>query len=138
MNRRAPADEAERVRAIRERARNVIVDTGAGTGKTTLLIARLMHLLAPDDDGDALSLERIAAITFTRKAAGELKLRLRESLLICAARGESSALQRERASERHGLELTLAHIVTIKDESFRSTAALCRSLVSPNRPDFRG
>ena len=90
------ADQAERTRAIRERARNVIVDAGAGTGKTTLLVARLLHLIAPDDDGPALLLERIAAITFTRKAAGELKLRLREKLLAEAGLRELSPLRTSR------------------------------------------
>ncbi|MET0388239.1 MAG: UvrD-helicase domain-containing protein [Polyangiales bacterium] len=90
------ADAKEREKAIRERTRNVVVDAGAGTGKTTLLIARLLHLIAPDDDGPALQLERIAAITFTRKAAGELKLRLREALLEHAAHPSGSALRRER------------------------------------------
>jgi ATP-dependent helicase/nuclease subunit A len=103
MKRNAPpADAAERERATHERARNVIVDAGAGTGKTTLLIARLMHLLAPADDGPALPLERIAAITFTRKAAGELKLRLREALLMLAAHGGGTAQRRERTA--HALE----------------------------------
>src|SRR5687768_5587046 len=81
MTKRKPADQSERDKAIAERARNVLVNAGAGTGKTTLLVTRLLQLVAPPDDGPAFTLDRIAAITFTRKAAGELKLRLREALL---------------------------------------------------------
>ena len=94
-----PADEAERRRAIEERRRNVIVDAGAGTGKTTLLVARLLHLIAPCDDGEAVSLARVAAVTFTRKAAGELKLRMREALLRELSTGTPSELRRARLRE---------------------------------------
>lgn len=93
-----PPDLEERMKAIRERAQNVIVDAGAGTGKTTLLVARLLHLIAPDDDAAAFPLERLAAITFTRKAAGELKLRLRDKLLYEASRADLTAVRQQRLS----------------------------------------
>jgi ATP-dependent helicase/nuclease subunit A len=74
-------DQAQRDAAIRERARNVLIDAGAGTGKTTTLVNRLIEMVAPTSDAPALSIGRIAALTFTRKAAGELRLRIRERLL---------------------------------------------------------
>ena len=84
---RAPApDQAERDAAVRERARNVLIDAGAGTGKTTILVDRLVEMVAPTAGDAAVSIERIAAITFTRKAAGELRLRIRERLLEELAR----------------------------------------------------
>jgi ATP-dependent exoDNAse (exonuclease V) beta subunit len=92
-------DQAERTRAIVERERNVIVEAGAGTGKTTLLVKRILHLIAPEDDGARFPLDRVAAITFTRKAAGELKLRLRQALLELHARPGSSALRTQRLSQ---------------------------------------
>src|SRR5438874_1389563 len=67
--RKAPPDQDQRVAAISERERNVLVDAGAGTGKTTILIERLVELVAPSGRGRALPMSRIAAITFTRKAA---------------------------------------------------------------------
>ena len=63
MMTRTPApDQQDRDRAILARAVNVIADAGAGTGKTTLLVARLVQLVAPEDDGVALPLGRVAAI----------------------------------------------------------------------------
>ena len=77
-----PPDHAQRRAAILERERNVLVDAGAGTGKTTLLADRLVEMIAPTAPGAApVPLERIAAITFTRRAAGELKLKIRERIL---------------------------------------------------------
>src|SRR5688572_11872615 len=52
---------------------------GAGCGKTTVLARRFVHLLRARDDGTALVGEvgRILAITFTEKAAAEMKKRIR-------------------------------------------------------------
>src|SRR5712691_7523023 len=84
---KGPADQAQRDAAIAERARNVLIDAGAGTGKTTLLADRLVELVAPERPASPpIPIDRIAAITFTRKAAGELKLRVREKLLAALAR----------------------------------------------------
>ena len=75
-------DDADRAQAVRERARNVLVDAGAGTGKTTLVIDRVVDMVAPEGPAVApLPLARLAVITFTRRAAGELRYRLRQKLL---------------------------------------------------------
>ncbi|MGH8695315.1 MAG: UvrD-helicase domain-containing protein, partial [Burkholderiales bacterium] len=79
---RKPApDQTQRDKAIAERARNVLIDAGAGTGKTTILVDRLVEMVAPASGAPEIPIERMAAITFTRKAAGELRLRIRERLL---------------------------------------------------------
>jgi ATP-dependent exoDNAse (exonuclease V) beta subunit len=54
----------------------LIVEAAAGTGKTTELINRILQILATR----RASMKEIVAVTFTEKAAGELKLRLREEL----------------------------------------------------------
>ena len=54
----------------------LIVEAAAGTGKTTELVNRILAVLST---GRA-KIEEIVAVTFTEKAAGELKLRLREKL----------------------------------------------------------
>ena len=80
-------DQAQRDAAIAERDRNVIVNAGAGTGKTSILVSRFVEMVAPAQSAaPAVSISRIAAITFTRKAAGELRLRIRERLLAELAR----------------------------------------------------
>ncbi|MCC6966135.1 MAG: UvrD-helicase domain-containing protein [Nitrospira sp.] len=71
-------DQAAREAAVTTFDRNVVVIAGAGTGKTTLLVNRLLYLLMRR--ADPLDLSRIVALTFTNKAATEMKLRLRERL----------------------------------------------------------
>ncbi|MBK6691798.1 MAG: UvrD-helicase domain-containing protein [Myxococcales bacterium] len=105
------SDQAARELAVRSR-KNLVIDAGAGTGKTTTLVARLVERIAPEDDGPALSLDRIAAITFTRRAAGELKLRVRESILRALGTTSLSATRRARLLEALG-KLDSAHLGTI-------------------------
>jgi len=100
--------DAEARRAIdQDLDDTLVVEAAAGTGKTTELVNRILRVLA---SGRAAMIE-IVAVTFTEKAAGELKLRLRERLEDERARaGDSDVRQRlERALET----LEEAHVNTI-------------------------
>ncbi len=70
------ADQRVRDRIRDDLDTTLIIEAAAGTGKTTALVDRLVAVLA---SGRA-ELARIAAVTFTEKAAGELKLRLRAAI----------------------------------------------------------
>ena len=71
-----PIDQADRDVAAVSLDQNVIVSAGAGTGKTTLLIDRLTLLIL----GKEIPIERIVALTFTKKAAEEMRVRLEARL----------------------------------------------------------
>lgn len=58
-----------------ERNRDVVVTAGAGSGKTRTLVARYASLLA-----DGLSPRAVVAVTFTEKAAREMRSRVRQAL----------------------------------------------------------
>lgn len=74
--------------------RNVVVTAGAGTGKTSTLVTRYVTLLS--EIGDP---RRIAAITFTDKAAREMRTRARNMLVKLAAEKGISDEVRQRWSE---------------------------------------
>ncbi len=74
------ADQVARERAATASNENIVVTAGAGTGKTTLLIDRLTHLLFRPDR--RLTIGQIVALTFTNKAANEMKVRLRQRLQV--------------------------------------------------------
>lgn len=89
-------DQEARETAAHDTGRDICLSAGAGSGKTTVLIARLIHLLT----GGHADLRQIVAITFTEKAAAELKTRL-------------SAALRRRGGAPWQYDLTQAWIGTI-------------------------
>ena len=107
-SRECPIADAEARRAIADDLDDtLIVEAAAGTGKTTELVNRILRVL---ETGRATMIG-IVAVTFTEKAAGELKLRLRETL-----EHRRGAAEGDEVRER--LELALktleeAHVNTI-------------------------
>ncbi|MBU5445400.1 UvrD-helicase domain-containing protein [Paenibacillus sp. MSJ-34] len=71
-----PSDQQARKRILEEMNTTFLVEAGAGSGKTTSLVGRLLALI---ESGTA-KMEHIAAITFTNKAADEMKERFRIAL----------------------------------------------------------
>ncbi|MFN7913864.1 MAG: UvrD-helicase domain-containing protein [Vicinamibacterales bacterium] len=69
-------DQADRDLIRHDLDHTIVVEAAAGTGKTTELVTRILNVLA---SGRA-TVDRIVAVTFTEKAAGELKLRIRKEL----------------------------------------------------------
>src|SRR5262245_2045203 len=71
---RSDADARQRIRTSFDEP--LIVEAAAGTGKTSELVRRVAAVLRTG----RTSVDRVVAVTFTRKAAGELRLRLRLEL----------------------------------------------------------
>lgn len=103
-----PVDLAERERAL-DPSVSCIVQAPAGSGKTGLLIQRYLALLAFVDHP-----EEIVAITFTRKAAGEMRQRVIDALQDAADRGAACM---EGGSEHDQRTRTLACVALARDRS---------------------
>jgi len=69
-------DQVQRERAVTETGGNVVLVAGAGTGKTTILVKRIAETVL----GQGIPLTQIVALTFTEKAAAEMKIRLGQKL----------------------------------------------------------
>src|SRR5689334_4503862 len=105
--------DAEARRRIRESLdESLIVEASAGTGKTTELVHRIVAVL----ETGRTTIDKIAAVTFTHKAAGELKLRLREEL----------DRRRQKAAGNRTLEDALEHL---EEASIGTIHSFCAQLL---------
>jgi len=93
----------------------LVVEAAAGTGKTTELVKRILRILATG----RTRVEHIVAVTFTEKAAGELKLRLR------------GALERDRAaaSEPGVRELLDTALASLEEAHVNTIHGFCAELL---------
>jgi len=74
---RPPCDHEVRERVTRDLTTTFLLEASAGTGKTKVLVDRYVACVLDADRGTQ-DVRRVAAITFTEKAAGELRHRVRE------------------------------------------------------------
>jgi len=102
------ADAEARRRILTDFGTTLFVEAAAGTGKTTALVGRIVALIC---EGIS-TLDRVVAVTFTEKAAGEMKLRLRAE--IERARNAQDVTPERSARLAKALsQLELARIGTI-------------------------
>ncbi len=102
---RTPADQGHREIIRTQFGETLFVEAGAGTGKTTELVARVVHMVAT---GHLTRMSDLAAITFTENAAAELRNRIRESLQA-AANGDVAGAEYDPC-ERQRLACGLANL----------------------------
>ena len=106
--------------AVRTRLdETLFVEAGAGTGKTTVLVDRIVELVIADGDGGPVPMRAVAAITFTEKAAAELRDRVRGRLEERAQRRRSGfrrlralrggARRARRGGDLHAARVRAAH-----------------------------
>lgn len=92
-------DKQEREKIIKEINRNILVEASAGSGKTSSLIHRMVALIK----SGKFKVDEIAAITFTRKAAIELKERFQQKI-------EDSFRETEDEKEKSYLREALSNL----------------------------
>jgi ATP-dependent exoDNAse (exonuclease V) beta subunit len=107
------ADQKARDLIANELDKTLVVEAAAGTGKTTELVNRIISVLA----SGRTTVDRIVAVTFTDKAAGELKLRLRIGLEKARSR---DGLNNQ---ERRNLEEAVAHLEEARAGTIHSFCA---------------
>jgi len=92
-----PPDHDERCQIVEQLDTTMLVEAAAGTGKTTSLIGRMVALLR---EGKC-QIDTLAAVTFTRKAAAELRARFGVELERAAREASGAAQQRLAAAVDH-------------------------------------
>ena len=100
------------LRAYSTLNRNLLVNAGAGSGKTWVLAERFVHLLAHPHESGITSVSQIVAITFTTRAAQEMRARVRERLnqrLAIAADDDERARWARHVQEMDGARISTIH-----------------------------
>ena len=110
----APPDHAQRQRALQPN-QSFIVQAPAGAGKTELLVRRYLALLATVDQP-----EQILAITFTKKATAEMRIRISNALNRVGENGEP--LDDDSENNREILALVEAALVNDRKHDWHITA----------------
>jgi ATP-dependent helicase/nuclease subunit A len=94
----APAWTAEQLYAIERRRGDLLLDASAGSGKTSVLVERFVRSVLED----GVAVEAILTITFTEKAAAEMRDRIRVRLRELGADAAARATERAFISTIHG------------------------------------
>jgi len=68
----------EQQRVIDTRDCDILVSAAAGSGKTAVLVARILSIIT--DKEKPVDIDRLLVVTFTNAAAGEMRERIREAL----------------------------------------------------------
>lgn len=90
-------------KVIKLRDRSILVSAAAGSGKTAVLVERILSKLT--DPVHPVPIDRMLIMTFTRAAAGEMKERIRRSI--------EQELERDPENENLQKQLTLIHMAQI-------------------------
>ena len=68
----------EQQKVINLRNRNILVSAAAGSGKTAVLVERIITMLTKDEP--PVSVDELLIVTFTEAAAAEMKERIRDAI----------------------------------------------------------
>ena len=68
----------EQQKVIELRNRNILVSAAAGSGKTAVLVERIIKMLTAQEN--PIDVDRLLIVTFTEAAAAEMKERIREAV----------------------------------------------------------
>lgn len=121
-------DDAARLTAIGVHDRSILVEAGAGSGKTAVMAGRIAAMLA-----EGIAPKCIAAVTFTELAASELLIRVRDFVSDLAAGAIPSELRIAfpgGLSDAH--QVNLASASAMIDEITCSTIhGFCQRLIKP-------
>ncbi len=115
---------------IDDRGDNLLVSAAAGSGKTAVIVERVIKLITKD----RYKISELLVVTFTKAAAAEMKDRIRDALMERLISPDITEEEREHLEEQMSLLFT-ADIVTI--DSFCRSVTMSHFSVVGADPSFR-
>src|SRR5690349_3574901 len=117
----------EQLDAIHTHDHNLIVTAGAGSGKTRVLVDRFVAML---EAHPAWSLPSVVAITFTEKAAREMRDRVRKAI-------EDRISVASQAQDHAAIRLWRDHQAALDSARIGTIHSLCTSILRSNAAEVR-
>ena len=106
----------EQLAVLESRGCNLLVAAAAGSGKTAVLVERIVRLVTEGDD--LPDLDRILVVTFTKAAAAEMKERIRKSLLALSTQGNNRAREQLALVSEAPISTIHSFCLTVLQENF--------------------
>lgn len=97
----------EQQKVIDLRNRNILVSAAAGSGKTAVLVERIIQMLT--DREHPVDVDRLLIVTFTEAAAAEMKERIREAIEKALEADPGNANLQRQATLIHSAPITTIH-----------------------------
>ncbi len=106
--------------AIATSQKNLLVSAAAGSGKTAVLVNRILrHLLAREEGAEPWDVDRLLVVTFTRAAAAEMRARMEKEL--------QRAIAEDPGNERLERQLVL-----LSNASISTLHSFCQQIIRQN------
>ncbi len=97
----------EQRQVIEVRGRNVLVSAAAGSGKTAVLVERILSRIT--DPADPVDIDRLLVVTFTNAAAAEMRERIRDALALRAQEEPDNVHLQKQLVLIHHANITTIH-----------------------------
>lgn len=107
----------EQLKVINTRNRNILVSAAAGSGKTAVLVERIIAMVTDKDE--PIDVDKLLVVTFTNAAASEMRERLMKAL--------SKALMQDRNNEHLQKQMTY-----IQNAKITTIDAFCLGILKDN------
>lgn len=98
---------AEQQKVIELRNRNILVSAAAGSGKTAVLVERIIRMLT--DEEHPVDVDRLLIVTFTEAAAAEMKERIRGAIESALEQNPGNPHLQRQATLIHSARITTIH-----------------------------
>ncbi len=100
----------EQQKVIEVRDKNVLVSAAAGSGKTAVLVERILSLVCGDREGDVpVDVDRLLVVTFTNAAAAEMRERIGLALNQRLAEDPENVHLQKQQTLIHNAQITTIH-----------------------------
>ena len=101
----------EQQKVIQLRNRNILVSAAAGSGKTAVLVERIITMLTEDDP--PVDVDKLLIVTFTEAAASEMKERIRLAIEKKLLEYPEDEHLKQQATLIHNAQITTIHSFVI-------------------------